>query len=178
MLREWGRNGNGVEVAAKYQVHPETLYRWKRSLEVWAIVEAKQREPWLSHRQISGRLREQRVVWVSESSCYRVLKAEGWVEERPMRERPWEEEARYEPYRPNQIWGLDWTGLRIGGLRWYLLTVIDFFSRYLLAWAIVKTVTQRDVTALVTLAGLDQKLDEKAEGGGGHGCGWIGILRI
>jgi hypothetical protein len=76
-----------------------------RPEEVGAIVEAKQREPWLSHRQISGRLREQG-IWVSESSCYRVLKAEGWVEERQFRERPWEE-ARYEPYRPNQIWGLD-----------------------------------------------------------------------
>lgn len=134
-----------------------------RPEEVGAIVEAKQREPWLSHRQISGRLRE-RGVWVSESSCYRVLKAEGWVEGRRFRERPWGE-ARYEPYRPNQIWGLDWTGLRIEGLRWYLLTVIDFFSRYLLAWAIVKTVTQREVTALVTLAVLDQRLDERAEGG-------------
>lgn len=43
--------------------------------------------------------------------------------------------------------------------------MIDFFSRYLLAWAIVKTVTQREVTALVALAVLDQKLDEMEEGG-------------
>lgn len=126
--------------------------------EVRAIIEAKKKEPWLSHRQISGLLRQEG-IWVSESSCYRVLNGQGWVEGRELRERPWDK-PRYEPYKPNQIWGSDWTGLRIDEHRYYLLTLIDYFSRYIVAWSIVKTVTQHEVTALAALAVLDQKLDE------------------
>jgi transposase-like protein len=33
ILREWEATGNGVEVAQKYQIHPMTLYRWRRRLE-------------------------------------------------------------------------------------------------------------------------------------------------
>ena len=33
VLREWEMSGNGVEVAQKYQIHPQTLYRWRKALE-------------------------------------------------------------------------------------------------------------------------------------------------
>ena len=33
ILKEWEATGNGVEVAQKYQVHPQTLYRWRKALE-------------------------------------------------------------------------------------------------------------------------------------------------
>lgn len=132
-----------------------------RPEEAQAIIRRKEKEPHLSHRQISGLLRQEG-LWVSESSCYRLLKDKNLVEPREVRPAPWNQ-AAYEPFRPNQSWGLDWTQLRVAGLRRYLVTVIDFFSRYLLAWAIVRTVTQEEVTALVTLALLDQKLEEVPE---------------
>jgi len=72
-----------------------------------AIIECKKAQPQLSHRQISGYLRCDG-FWVSPSSSYRILKARGWVEPRLFREAPWKT-ARYEPFRPNQIWGEDWT---------------------------------------------------------------------
>ena len=33
VLMEWERSGSGVEVAEKYQIHPQTLYRWRKALE-------------------------------------------------------------------------------------------------------------------------------------------------
>ena len=33
ILKEWELSGNGVEVAKKYQIHPHTLYRWRKALE-------------------------------------------------------------------------------------------------------------------------------------------------
>jgi transposase-like protein len=32
ILKEWELSGNGVEVAEKHQIHPITLYRWKKAL--------------------------------------------------------------------------------------------------------------------------------------------------
>jgi len=33
ILKEWELTGNGVAVAQKHQIHPHTLYRWRRALE-------------------------------------------------------------------------------------------------------------------------------------------------
>ena len=77
-----------------------------------------------------------------------MLKELGWVEPRLCREAPWKI-VRYEPFRPNQIWGEDWTILTIAGMRYYLLAIIDYFSRFIVAWGIVKSVSQREVQNLL-----------------------------
>jgi transposase-like protein len=38
ILKEWEASGNGIEVAQKHQIHPQTLYRWKKALEQGAQV--------------------------------------------------------------------------------------------------------------------------------------------
>jgi putative transposase len=127
--------------------------------EQHAIIKKKKGEPQLSHRQVSGLLRQDG-HWISPSSCYRRLKALGWVMAACLRTAPWKV-ARYEPFRPNQIWGEDWTILSITGLRHYLLTIIDYFSRYIVAWAVVKTVTQREVQALLALAYMSERIEHQ-----------------
>ena len=54
------------------------------------------------------------------------------------------------------MWGSDWTKLRVGGVRWYLLTVIDFFSRWIVAWDVVPTVHAGNVKAIYQ-AGLNNQ---------------------
>lgn len=162
-------------VLKKLGVPRSTFYHWKsqreasgrkappnslRLCEEEKIVALKTGEPHLSHRQISGLLRHDD-VWVSPSSCYRTLKSVGLVWAWNVREAPWKT-ARYEPFRPNQIWAEDWTGLVIGGLRHYVITILDVFSRYVVAWGIVKTVTQREVKNLVALALLSQGIEDQA----------------
>jgi len=173
-----GLKAEGVPVSAalkKLGVPRSTFYHWKSQGEAFRdknppnsllpceeekIVALKMREPHLSHRQISGLLRNDD-VWVSASSCYRTLKSVGLVWEWSLREAPWKT-ARYEPFRPNQIWAEDWTGLVIGGLRHYVITILDVFSRYVVAWGIVKTVTQREVKNLVALAVMSQRIEDQA----------------
>lgn len=119
-----------------------------------AVIQQKEREPYLSHRQVSGSLRPQG-YWISPSSGYRLLKPLGWISPPTLREAPWKV-PRYEPFRPNQIWGEDWTILSIEYTRHYLLTIIDYFSRYIVAWGVVKTVTRWEVQNLLTLAYLSE----------------------
>jgi len=123
-------------------------------VEKQAVVEKKKTEPELSHRQISGSLRP-KGHWISPSSCYRILKPLGWISSPNLREAPWRM-PRYEPFRSNQIWGEDWTILSIDCIRHYLLTLIDYFSRYIVAWGVVKTVTRLEVQNLLTLAHLSE----------------------
>jgi len=53
ILKEWELTGNGVAVAEKHQVHPQSLYRWRKALELGA-------ETFLSgkRRRIDPRIRE------------------------------------------------------------------------------------------------------------------------
>ena len=45
ILKEWEATGNGIEVAQKHQIHPQTLYRWKKALEQGAEVFLSGRKP-------------------------------------------------------------------------------------------------------------------------------------
>jgi len=129
--------------------------------EQQAILAKKQAEPHLRHRAISGALRHDH-VWVSPSSCYRVLAAADLIEPYERREAPWCQ-PRYEPIAPNVLWGEDWTKLLIDGRRWYLLVLLDLFSRLIVSWSVVPTVTQRDVRELVAQGMLAQGLDRAAQ---------------
>ena len=165
-----------IEILKTIGVSRSTYYGWLRKelkaskatsihaltdSEEQAVIEKKQAEPQLSHRQISGVLREEG-YYISPSSCYRILKELDWVWPQSLREAPWKV-PHYEPYRPNQIWGEDWTILTIEDQRHYLLTIIDYFSRYIIAWGVVPTVTQKEVQSLLTLAYLSEGLEHQKQ---------------
>ena len=161
------------EVLLVLGVKQSTYYRWKsesvnekevihpsdrqttRSLtdaEVEIILKTKEDFPQMRHRQIQGLL-QKKEIYVSKSSVFNVLKHYGLVEKYERRPAPWDEPF-YEIYRANLMWGADWTKMRIGGERWYLLTMIDFFSRKIISWKILKTVVSKNITELY-LDGLD-----------------------
>jgi transposase-like protein len=50
ILREWEQTGNGIQVAEKYQVHPASLYRWKKALEQGAEVILSGKKPKVYHQ--------------------------------------------------------------------------------------------------------------------------------
>jgi len=162
-----------INVLSGLKVPRSTFYSWKsqkanktrptssNSLlesEAKCVISMKEKQAHLSHRQISGLLRHED-VWVSLSSCYRILKSQCLVWEWTIREAPWKT-AHYEPFRPNQIWGEDWSSIVIDGQRHYVLTVLDLFSRYLVAWGIAKTVTKTEIKNLVALAIMSQRIGE------------------
>ena len=62
---------------------------------------------------------------------------------------------------PNQLWQTDFTYLKVIGWGWfYLSTILDDFSRYIIAWKLCTTMKAEDVTSTLELAlkasGLEQ----------------------
>jgi len=54
---------------------------------------------------------------------------------------------------PNQLWQTDFTYLKVIGWGWfYLSTVLDDFSRYIIAWKLCTTMKAEDVTDTLELA--------------------------
>ena len=149
-----GQGRRVVEVLVSLGISRSSYYRWKKSepkperhrqssyeitdQERQLIDAVKQEHPLFRHRRIQGML-QQRGVYLSASAIYGYLKATGRVEPYERRSAPWKS-PHYEVWQRNLMWGSDWTKLRVGGVRWYLVTVIDFFSRWVVAWEVVPTV--------------------------------------
>ena len=151
-----------AEVLESVGVARSSYYRWKKdqgektprrssSYEITVeerklIEEVKEQNPQYRHRRIQGVL-QQRGVYLSASVIYGHLKQHGQIEPYERRAAPWNS-PHYEVWRRNQMWGSDWTKLSVGGVRWYLLTVIDFFSRWIVAWEVVPTVHAGTIKAI------------------------------
>ena len=54
---------------------------------------------------------------------------------------------------PNQLWQTDFTYLKVIGWGWYYLsTILDDYSRYIIAWKLCTTMRADDVTETLELA--------------------------
>lgn len=92
--------------------------------------------PWWGYKRIAVVCRRSGLS-VSNRFVYRVLKAAGLLQRRRSRSAELHQAARlFEllPKGPNELWQADVTYVHIPGFGWwYAVTVIDYFSRYLLA---------------------------------------------
>lgn len=141
------------ETLSTLGIKRSTYYRWLNPLssvpnavrvsmltpeERKKIEDVKENNPDVRHRQIQG-LIQGMGLYLSPSSVYQHLKSLGKVEPYERRPSPWDV-PQYEPRQKNMLWGTDWSRLKIGWLRWYLLAVIDYFSRVIVAFDIVPSV--------------------------------------
>ena len=65
---------------------------------------------------------------------------------------------------PNQLWQTDFTYLKVTGWGWYYLsTVLDDFSRFIVAWKLCATMKAQDVTATLDpgVGGLRARSDDR-----------------
>jgi transposase InsO family protein len=149
---------------------PEALAdRPSRPSRVWNRLPAQVREqivalaleePELSPRELAVRFTDERRYFVSEASVYRLLKSQDLITSPAYIVVKAADEFRDKTTAPNQLWQTDFTYLKVIGWGWYYLsTVLDDFSRYIVAWKLCATMQASDVTATLdlalTAAGLD-----------------------
>jgi transposase InsO family protein len=118
--------------------------------EVERILDTKRDHPDKRHRVIQGLIQAQG-YFVSASTVFKVLKAHDMVESYERRESPWKK-PRYSVWARNLLWGTDWTKIKINHETWHLLTVIDFFSRKIVAWFITPQVNSSHIKAIYSKA--------------------------
>lgn len=107
------------------------------------------------------RFTDQHGSFVSEASVYRLLKAQDLIASPAFIVLKAADEFKDKTTAPNQVWQTDFTYLKVIGWGWfYLSTVLDDFSRYILAWKLCTTMKAEDVTDTLELAlqasGLEQ----------------------
>ena len=163
-----------------------TLYRWyelyqtggpealedrpSRPSRVWNRIPEEVRakiialpldQPELSPRELAVRFTDEQRYFVSEASVYRLLKAHDRITSPAYIVVKAADEFTDTTTAPNQLWQTDFTYLKVTGWGWYSLsTVLDDFSRFVVAWKLCATMKASDVTETLDLAltvcGLDQ----------------------
>jgi putative transposase len=105
-------------------------------------------EPALSPRELAVRFTDTESYFVSEASVYRLLKAHDLIASPAFIVMKAADEFKDKTTAPNQLWQTDFTYLKVIGWGWfYLSTVLDDFSRYIIAWKLCPTMKAEDVTA-------------------------------
>ena len=110
-------------------------------------------EPALSPRELAVRFSDTRSYFISEASVYRFLKAHGLIASPAFILVKAADAFKNKTTAPNQLWQTDFTYLKVIGWGWfYLSTVLDDFSRYIVAWKLCTSMKAEDVTATLDLA--------------------------
>jgi len=149
-----------AEVLRRLDVPRSTYYRWRvrfraggvdalqdrpsRPRRIWNQLLPREREkiervallyPEWSSREVAYHLTDRCGFTVSETTVFRHLKRRGWIRPREERGFPAGPEYRVKTKRVNQMWQIDATYLLVKNWGWYyLISVLDDYSRRILAW--------------------------------------------
>lgn len=129
------------------------------------VVDLALEYPDRSPRQIAWLFTDEKGYFISESSTYRILKGYDLVESPAFTVVSAADEFKHPTKRIHELWQTDFTYFKILNWGWYYLsTVLDDFSRYILAWKLTPTMNASDVQDTLLLAldktGLDHALVE------------------
>lgn len=141
---------DGLRIKASY-----TRQFWNKipNSERQRIIDYALERPWLSCREVAVGFTDENGYFVSESSVYRILKAQGLVTSPVYAIHTAKDEYENKTKRINEMWQTDFTYFRIIGWGWYYLsTVLDDYSRKIIAWKLCTSMTTDDVKTTLDLA--------------------------
>ena len=117
------------------------------------IVKLALDEPELSPRELAVRFTDTESYFVSEASVYRLLKSHDLITSPAFIVIKAADQFKDKTTAPNQMWQTDFTYLKVIGWGWlYLSTILDDYSRYIIAWKLCTTMKAGDVTDTLELA--------------------------
>ena len=126
------------------------------------VVETAIEKEGLSTRELAYHITDTQGWFISESSVYRILKSRGLITSPAYIVMAASNEFKDKPDRVHQQWQIDFTYFKIIGWGWYYLaTVMDDYSRYIVHWELCKhmksTDAERVVRGAIEKAGLEKE---------------------
>jgi putative transposase len=133
--------------------HNATVPRdfWLEDWEKAAIIAFHDLYPTEGYRRLTYMMLDADVVAVSPSSVYRVLKAAGKLA--PRWGTPSQKGKGFEqPARPHEHWHIDVSHINICGTFYFLCSILDGYSRFVIHWEIRETMKEVEVETIVQRA--------------------------
>lgn len=184
------------QVLKELGIPKSTYYRWRAGAEPrprpsnrvpWnrltdgerqRVLAVARRSPTWPSRQIARWITDNDDFSVSESTVYRILRNEGLVKrlEHPA---PAGREFRHKTTAPHQLWATDASYFRVAGWGYYyMVTVMDDYSRFILAWRLQIDMTSGSLIEVVQdavdLTGMTEvPVDDRARLLSDNGPGYV-----
>jgi transposase-like protein len=116
---------------------------WLADWEKQAIVRFSCEYPLEGYRRLAFMMLDRDVVAASPSSVYRVLKAAGRIG-RSTNKPSKKGTGFHQPQKPHEHWHIDISYVNIHGTFYYLTTILDGYSRFIVHWEIRRSMTEQD----------------------------------
>lgn len=115
-----------------------------------AVIRYALDHPKAGYRRLTWQMIDEDVAYVSESSVYRILQARDLLSR-------WKRSTAVgtppaKPTRPHERWHTDLMYLRVADTWYFLVTVLDAYSRYVVHWELLTTMTAADVGLVIQQA--------------------------
>lgn len=125
---------------------------WLTRDEKEAICQYYEEHPASGYRRLTYMMMDADVVAVSPASVYRVLKQRDLLK-RFLPTRSGRKGTGFEqPLHVHEHWHIDICYINICGTFYYLCTILDGYSRYVVGWGIGETMTETDVEVIIEQA--------------------------
>ena len=124
---------------------------WLEDWEKEAIVRFAWEYPLEGYRRLAFMMLDRDVVAASPSSVYRVLKAAGRIGRQPGKP-SLKGTGFQQPTRPHEHWHIDISYVNLAGTFYYLTTILDGYSRYIVHCEIRTSMTQQDEMVILQRA--------------------------
>jgi len=124
---------------------------WLEEWEKQAILDYHASHPLDGYRRLAFMMLDDDIVAVSPSSVYRVLKQANQLDRR------WQKTSKkgtgfVQPLASHKHWHVDISYLNLGGTFYYLCSLLDGYSRFIVHWEIRESMTERDVETIIQRA--------------------------
>ena len=152
---EWYRRyqQGGYEALANRYRPPKQFWNQIPPWEKQQVVEIALEHPEKSPRELAWYITDKRGYYLSESSVYRILKSHDLVTSPVYTVISAREKFPQPTKAPNELWQTDFTWFKVVHWGWYYLcTILDDYSRYILAWQLCSGMSTEEVKATIEAA--------------------------
>jgi transposase InsO family protein len=124
---------------------------WLSAEEQQAILAYHDRHPLEGYRRLAFMMLDDDVAAASPSTVYRVLKQASRLDRRAVA--PSKKGTGFvQPLQAHQHWHIDVSYINLAGTFYFLCTVLDGFSRYIVHWELRETMKEQEVETIVQRA--------------------------
>jgi len=124
---------------------------WLTDYEKQAIINYYLDHPLEGYRRLTYMMMDEDIVAVSPSSVYRVLSNAG-ILSKWNRKSSKKGDGFEQPLKPHEHWHIDISYINISGTFYYMCSVLDGFSRYIVHWDIRPSMTEAQVEIILQRA--------------------------
>jgi transposase InsO family protein len=121
---------------------------WLEEWEKAAIIDFHRKNPLEGYRRLAFMMLDEDIVAVSPSSVYRILSGAGLLQ-RWSKKPSNKGKGFVQPLKPHEHWHIDISYINISGTFYYLCSMLDGYSRYIVHWEIREHMTETDVEIII-----------------------------